>query len=182
MRVEVFLNDFNLSPALRRYVEARLWTAVDHLGGRMTWAGARFEPVLGAEGSPRVACQLDVWVRHAGLITVRQTDVDPFDAVDRATVRLRQAVARKISALAAGRGEEACPDWLAEHVWENEGGRTRRAIGPSQKPARPFSRRYRHDHREHSPRQTATREAAPARGARNRVSGFRSHPAELAHA
>ena len=180
MRLDVFSNNFDVSPELRRYAEARVWPVADHVGGR--WVGIRFSGLAGdGNGSPRLACQVDVWLRRLGLVTVRHTDTDPFVAVDRAAVRLRQAIARRIAAP----NETHCPDRLAEADWENEGGR----LKPEGRPARTFPqhqtrRRHQHvdsKHLRHGGYAKAGQAPSP-RDADNRVPGFRSHPAELARA
>jgi hypothetical protein len=183
MRLDVFSNDFDVSLELRRYAEARVWPAADHVGGR--WVGIRFIGLNGDDGSPRVACQVDVWLRRLGLVTVRHTDTNPFVAVDCAAIRLRQAIARKIamSAPTPTRGIP-CPDQLAEAAWENEGGRRKSESKPATGfPKYQTRRRHRHvdsQHLRQFARHATAGQRTSARHAEKRFSGFRSHPPRLA--
>jgi hypothetical protein len=121
-------------------------------------------------------------LRRLGLVTVRHTDTDPFVAVDRAAVRLRHAIARKIAAPDG----KSCTDRLAEARWENEGGRIRSSNEPAnQFPKLQTRQRHQHaqpQHLQHHATRGTTRPGTPARHPDNRVSRFRSDPAELAHA
>jgi ribosome-associated translation inhibitor RaiA len=188
MRLDVFSNDFNVSPGLRRYAEARVWPAADRVGAR--WVGVRFTGLHeGDGGPPRVACQVDVWLRRLGLVTVRHTDADPYAAIDSVANRLRHAIARKIATAAPMplRAERtSCPDRFAEAVWENEGGRLKGAGRPANGPSKQkTTRRHRHVEPEHSrdlARHATAGQGTAARNADNRFPGFRPHPARLAHA
>jgi hypothetical protein len=210
MRVEVFANDFNLSAALRRYASARVWLAVHRFADRLSWVGARFTGDPGQNGRPRVTCQIDVWVKGAGVVTVRHTDTNPYVGVDCAAVRLRQTLAsrlrhaddmaRRPGAAAAAEnnggageginvglssGNAARPHLLAECVWENEGG----GLKHSRRLARPAggrhrtTRRSRHDvsdHGRHNADHPKAGQGSPPRDAIRGLPGLRPNPARLA--
>lgn len=111
MRVEVFGNDYEVSEMLRKYAESRVWLAVNRATEHLSWVGVRLMGDEGHAQRDRVVCQLDVWLRGVGLVTVRHTDVDPYVAIDRAAVRLEQAVVRKLRE--AGRRTDALRDRMS---------------------------------------------------------------------
>jgi ribosome-associated translation inhibitor RaiA len=92
MRIEVFGNEFKVTNALRTYIESRVWLAVQRASRELSWVGVRLTIVDDA----RVVCQLDVWLRGIGLVTVRHIDVNPYIGVDCAAVRLEQVLVRKL--------------------------------------------------------------------------------------
>jgi ribosome-associated translation inhibitor RaiA len=96
MRVEVFGNDYEVTDVLRTYAQSRVWLAVQHVADQVTWAGVRLMREEGSEGGDRVVCQIDVWLRGIGLVTVRHVDVNPYVGVECAAVRLGQAITRRL--------------------------------------------------------------------------------------
>ena len=96
MRVEVFGNGYEVSVMLRTCAESRVWLAVNRPAEHLSWVGVRLMNDDGHALRDRVVCRLYVWLRGIGLVTVRHTDVDPYVAIDRAAVRLEQAVVRKL--------------------------------------------------------------------------------------
>jgi hypothetical protein len=123
-----------------------------------------------------------VWLRRLGLVTVRHTDPNPFVAVDRAAVRLRQAIARRISAP----GVVGAPVSAPTNSGDNEGGRLKPAGKAAELSARHRTRRrYRHVDSDYSPdsaRHAKARQAPSSRHADAGFSGFRSDPSRMAHA
>src|SRR5687767_13660534 len=95
MHVQFFRNDFKPSDALRRYAETRVWLAVRHAASHVPWVGVRFIEHKN-RNRPRVTCQVDVWIRRTGLVSVRHTDTDAHVSVDCAAVRLKQAIDNKL--------------------------------------------------------------------------------------
>jgi hypothetical protein len=88
---------------LKAYAETRAWRALQRFKGRVSWVGMQLTDERGEDPTQAdagtgasVACQIDVWLRALGLVTVKHTDADAYVAVDRAVVRLQQAVARRI--------------------------------------------------------------------------------------
>jgi hypothetical protein len=110
VRVEIFGNGFEVPDVLRTYAEARVWLAVQRAAERLSWVGVRLMSVdaggvVGGGGGPnggvaaarrRLTCQLDVWLRGIGLITVRHTDANAYVGIDCAAVRLEQAIVRRV--------------------------------------------------------------------------------------
>src|SRR5205823_10655877 len=98
MRVEFHATaDIDRSPALRSYAETRVWLAVRRAtrgvsDRRPTWVGVTVTRREGGAERPRVACQVDAWLRGAGLVTVRHAAEDTRDAIECASVRLGQAI------------------------------------------------------------------------------------------
>jgi ribosome-associated translation inhibitor RaiA len=92
VRIEVFGNGFKVTDVLRTYIESRVWFAVGRASRELSWVGVR----LMIEDDARVGCQLDVWLRGIGLVTVRHIDVNPYIGIDCAAVRVEQAIVRKL--------------------------------------------------------------------------------------
>ncbi len=96
MRIEVLGNNVQISDALRSYAESRVGAALRRAASRLSWVGVRFLHEGDRACNARVACQLDVWMRGLGLVTVRHIDTNPYVAVDCAAVRLEQALVRRL--------------------------------------------------------------------------------------
>ena len=96
MRVEVFGNGFEVTDVLRTYTESRVWLAVQRASRELSWVGVRLMSEDDQAADSRVVCQLDVWLRGIGLVTIRHIDVNPYMAIDCAAVRLEQAIVRKL--------------------------------------------------------------------------------------
>jgi hypothetical protein len=103
MQVQVFTNGFEMDRDLKAYAETRAWRALQRFTGRVSWVGMQLtdgrgkDPTQADAGTgASVVCQIDVWLRGLGLVTLKHTDADAYVAVDRAVVRLQQAVARRI--------------------------------------------------------------------------------------
>jgi hypothetical protein len=96
MRVEVFGNGFEVTDVLRTYAESRTWLVAQRAANQLSWVGVRLMSEHDQAVGGRVVCQLDVWLRGIGLVTVRHTDVNPYIGIDCATVRLEQAIVRKL--------------------------------------------------------------------------------------
>ena len=96
MRIEVFGNGFEVTDVLRTYAESRVWLAVQRASRDLSWVGVRLMSEDDQTADGRVVCQLDVWLRGIGLVTVRHIDVDPYMGIDCAAVRLEQAIVRKL--------------------------------------------------------------------------------------
>src|SRR4051812_2789239 len=96
MHVKVSGHGFEVTDVLRTYAEWRVWLAVQRASRELSWVGVRLMSEHDQAVDGRIVCQLDVWLRGIGLVTVRHVDVDPYTAIDCAAVRLEQAVIRKL--------------------------------------------------------------------------------------
>jgi ribosome-associated translation inhibitor RaiA len=96
MRVEFIANEFPVSDVLRTYAESRVWLAVRRAAAHLSWVGVRLISDSRERSDGRVGCRIDVWLRGRGVVTVAHTDVDPYVAIDCASVRLEQALVRKL--------------------------------------------------------------------------------------
>jgi ribosome-associated translation inhibitor RaiA len=96
MRIEVSGHGFEVTDVVRTYAESRVWLAVQRASRALSWVGARLMSEDDRAADGRVVCQLDVWLRDIGLITVRHIDVNPYVGIDCAAVRLEQAIIRKL--------------------------------------------------------------------------------------
>ena len=109
MNVKFIANHFEIPDVLRAYAGSRVRLAVRRAAERVSWVAVRFLRETERSADPRVACQLDVWLRGIGLLTVRHVDVNPYVAVDCAAVRMEQALVRKLRqrGIYAGSGRRA---------------------------------------------------------------------------
>jgi ribosome-associated translation inhibitor RaiA len=96
MRIEVFGNGFEVTDVVRTYAESRVWLAVQRASRELSWVGVRLMSEDDEVVDKRIVCQLDVWLRGIGLVTVRHAEFNPYIAIDCAAVRLEQAVVRKL--------------------------------------------------------------------------------------
>src|SRR3954469_424843 len=96
MHVKVSGHGFEATDVLRTYAEWRVWLAVQRASRELSWVGVRLMSEDDQAVDGRVVCQLDVWLRGIGLVTVRHVDVNPHVGIDCAAVRLEQAVVREL--------------------------------------------------------------------------------------
>jgi ribosome-associated translation inhibitor RaiA len=98
MRIDIHSVHVELTPALRRYAESRVWLAAGRHVPRVTWVGVwLIGESPGGDARPRpVACRIDAWLRGAGHTTVHHTDGNAHAAIDVAAARLGQAIPRTV--------------------------------------------------------------------------------------
>jgi ribosome-associated translation inhibitor RaiA len=96
MRIDVHAVNIELPPALRRYAETRAWKAGRRHASRTTWLCVTVANQTAASGVPAVSCRIDGWLRGIGNVSVRHVGADPYVAIDRAAVRLEQAIGRRV--------------------------------------------------------------------------------------
>jgi ribosome-associated translation inhibitor RaiA len=118
MRVEIFGNGFEVTDVLRTYAESRVWLAVQRASRELSWVGVRLMSEDGHAAAARVVCQLDVWLRGIGLVTVRHIDDNPYMGIDCAAVRLEQAIVRRLRE--AGRYTAAASNAPSAHRSDHE--------------------------------------------------------------
>ena len=113
MRIDVHAVNIELPPALRSYAETRAWMAGRRQASRATWLSVTVASRIAASGGvAAVSCRIDGWLRGVGHVSVRHVDADPDVAIDRAAVRLEQAIGRRVGrlagipALADGEGDD----------------------------------------------------------------------------
>ena len=183
MSVYVFTSGFDLSDAAKRRLEARAWLAVQRAGARVSWVGVRLRRagMAVSEAPALLFCRIDVWLRGIGLVTAANAGLDTDAAVDGAAVRVERVVSRKLRAALAGSavgaasessaratplraGQASGPDdlRLAEHRWEDDGGRAAE-VGDNPRPAAPSHQGV--------PRRAGARPHPFWRGASGRVTG-----------
>lgn len=93
MRVAIHDTDVVLSGALRRYAETRVWLAVQQVADRISWLGIR--PIFCGDAEHPAGWQIDAWLRGDGLVSVRQSNTNPFVGLDMAAARLEHAIQRR---------------------------------------------------------------------------------------
>jgi putative sigma-54 modulation protein len=83
-------------PELVEHVDRRLHFALARFGPRIARATVALEDVNGPRGGVDKACRIVVRLRSGGDVVASVDDVDWHAAVDRATTRIGQSVAREV--------------------------------------------------------------------------------------
>lgn len=91
------------------HVDRRLHFALARFGPRIARATVALEDVNGPRGGVDKACRIVVRLRSGGDIVASVDDVDWHAAVDRATTRIGQSVAREVTRSREVRGLPAAP-------------------------------------------------------------------------
>ncbi len=99
MRIDVHAVQIDLTPEMRRHAETRLWLAARRWAHRVIWVGMWLVDHEPASEEHRIVCRVDCWVRGLGHLAVRHTDRDLHSAIDIATARLEQVIAREMRPL-----------------------------------------------------------------------------------
>lgn len=97
MRTSVRASGFEVSEALRSYVERRLLFALARFGGRIKSVTVRFVDLNGPRGGVDKRCRMLARLVPRGDVRVEKTDGDLYAAIDRAAERLGQSVAREMA-------------------------------------------------------------------------------------
>jgi ribosomal subunit interface protein len=95
MKIQIQGRDVVVSKALRAHVESRLGLALGRFGERVARVVVRISLAADDRGGSTNRCQIDVGLRPLSL-RVRDTDSDPFAAVNHATDRVSRSVARAL--------------------------------------------------------------------------------------
>ncbi len=92
MRIRTQITDSDISAAFKTYIERRLRFALSRFADRIGMISIR----LKANGSTGHRCRISAEILPAGHVTVTESDVDLFAAIDRASGKLGQQFARAI--------------------------------------------------------------------------------------
>lgn len=92
MHIANYVNDADVSAAIRSYVEKRLRFALARYGGHVGTLAVR----IGRDGSSASRCRISVEVQPFGRVSVDERDGDLFNAIDRATGRVGRLFGREL--------------------------------------------------------------------------------------
>ena len=96
MEINVIALDFRLTDAIFHRTESRLRSALRVANEQVSSAAAFLGDINGDHGGVDKSCRIVAHIRKLGTVVVRAVDRDLYAAVDRATAKLRQAIARKL--------------------------------------------------------------------------------------
>lgn len=85
-----------IPPALVAHVDRRLQFALSRFGSRIARATVALEDINGPRGGIDKACRIVVRLRSGGDVVAAVDDIDWHAAIDRATTRIGQSVAREV--------------------------------------------------------------------------------------
>jgi putative sigma-54 modulation protein len=97
MKMDIRFHGLELSPALRDHARNRLASRLRRFGREVSEVTVRIGDVNGPRGGVDKRCRIVVRGPRFGPWTLEELHTDPYGAVDAATGRLAQAVARAIS-------------------------------------------------------------------------------------
>ena len=114
MRFDIRIDNRVTPSDVREYAESRVGLAVHRAADRLSYVGVRLRPAdasarTGGAAPVPVECQLEAWLRGAGVVAAKYADPDGFVAVDRAAAILEQAILRKLRPAYAARALGAEP-------------------------------------------------------------------------
>jgi ribosome-associated translation inhibitor RaiA len=96
MVVNVIGLDFPLTDAISCRAESRLRSALRLANERVSRAVAFLGDINGDHGGVDKSCRIVAHIQKLGTVVVREVDRDLYAAMDRATGKLRQVIARKL--------------------------------------------------------------------------------------
>lgn len=104
---------FNLTEAIRDYVETRLRSALSPWMRRVMYVVVRLEDVNGPRGGRDMRCQIMATLARRGMVVVEAREEDLYCAIDVARDRLRRAVRREMEQRRARRRRRTAPAPMA---------------------------------------------------------------------
>lgn len=99
MHIEIQARDFQLTEALRDYVERRLRFALSARDDAIMRVQVRLSDVNGPRGGKDKCCHVQVLLPGLGSVVIEDTESDLYVAIDRAADRSSRTVARKLGRL-----------------------------------------------------------------------------------
>ena len=97
MQLDIQVRDFSLSDALRRHAELRLLFAMRPFHDRIRVVVMRLSDINGPRGGADKRCLLKVVLAGLPDVVIEDIQADLYVAIDRATERARNTVARKLA-------------------------------------------------------------------------------------
>ena len=103
MQIAIHTRGFTLTDSLRAHVQRRLGGVLAGLHGAARRVQVRLSDVNGTRGGVDKRCQVDVAMPGMTRLVVADTRTDLYAAIDRASARLKQTLARRRQATRTGR-------------------------------------------------------------------------------
>jgi ribosome-associated translation inhibitor RaiA len=96
MKTNVIGVDFKLTQAIVQHAELRMNSALNIAESQVCHAVAFLGDINGDHGGPDKSCRIVVYLHKVGAVITRAVDRDLYAAIDRAAVRLRHALSKKL--------------------------------------------------------------------------------------
>ncbi len=96
MQIDIQSRGFSLTDALFGYAQRRLLFALSYCSGHVNRVVIRLSDINGPRGGADKRCQIQVVLAGIPDVVVEDTEVNLYDAIDRAIDRVRRTVFRKV--------------------------------------------------------------------------------------
>lgn len=103
MRVELHLKGVELTERLHGFIEKKLKSALGRFKHLVKNVQVRLVDINGPRGGEDVECRIQADLGYAGVLTINETQTDPFLAVARASKRVNHSLSRRVSRVRAKR-------------------------------------------------------------------------------
>jgi len=96
MQIDIQSRGFSLTDALFGYAQRRLLFALSYCSGHVNRVVIRLSDINGPRGGEDKRCHIQVVLAGIPDVVVEDTEVNLYDAIDRAIDRVRRTVVRKV--------------------------------------------------------------------------------------
>ncbi|MFZ4536110.1 HPF/RaiA family ribosome-associated protein [Propionivibrio sp.] len=110
MQIQIHADDFDLTEGLRDHVAKRLAYALNHGLDIVSRVVIRLSDVNGPRGGVDKRCAIEVRLKGASAIAIRDTQADLYVAIDRAAERAGRTLDRRVARRHQLATRQATPD------------------------------------------------------------------------
>ena len=96
MQIDIQSRGFSLTDSLLSYTQRRILFAMSYCSGHINRVVIRLSDVNGPRGGADKCCRIQVALAGIPDVVVEDTEVDMYDAIDRAVDRARRTVVRRV--------------------------------------------------------------------------------------
>lgn len=96
MQIDIQSRGFTLTDPLLGYAQKRLYSALTYCSGHVNRVVIRLSDINGPRGGADKRCHIQVVLAGIPDVVVEDTEVNLYDAIDRAIDRVRRSVVRKV--------------------------------------------------------------------------------------
>ena len=97
MHIDIRTQGFTLTPGLRDYVMKRLAYAFAHGEDHVTRLSVSLSDINGPRGGADKRCLIEVRLKQAPVVVIKDVEADLYVAIDRAAERAGRAVERRLT-------------------------------------------------------------------------------------
>jgi ribosome-associated translation inhibitor RaiA len=96
MQIDIQTRGFSLTDALYSYSQRRVLGAMAYISGHVNRVVIRLSDINGPRGGADKCCRIQIALAGIPAVVVEDTEVNMYDAIDRAVDRARRTVVRKV--------------------------------------------------------------------------------------